>query len=232
MWFILFWLYQIYLIPKLIYAYILNKNNKIKERDSFVYGVAGRWARFLVKMTGSTVKVIGEENIPHNSPVVFIGNHQGNFDIPIYLGYINKPKAFISKIEIKKIPFISTWMKYMNCIFMERDDVRQSLKAINEGVEYIKQGYSYVIFPEGSRSKGDNINEFKTGSFKLALKAEVPIVPVTMKGSYKIMEKNGFFITPAYIEVIISPAIETAGMSKEDARNIQDKVKNIISSNL
>lgn len=231
-WFTYFWIYQLFLIPSLIYIKFLDKNNRVRERDEHVSKSARNWARALVKMTGSKVRVIGEENIPEDEAVVFISNHQGNFDIPILLGFINKSKAFISKVEVQKLPLVSTWMKYMNCVFMDRRDIRQSVDAINKGVEYLKQGYSYVIFPEGSRSRSDEICDFKSGSFKLALKAGVPIVPVTIKGSYRIMEQNGFWIKPASVEVIISTAIVTSGISKEEAKSIPDTVKNIIAENL
>lgn len=231
-WFIYFWIYQLYLIPLLIYVKVLDSKNKIKERDAFVFKVVRNWARPLVRLTGSTIRVIGEENIPESGAVLFVSNHQGNFDIPITLGYINTPKAFIAKIEMKKMPLVSTWMKYMNCVFMDRNDMRQSIDAINEGADYLKSGYSLVIFPEGTRSKGDTMGDFKPGSFKLASKAGVPIIPVTIKGSYKIMEQNGFLIKPALVEVIISPPVQTSGISKEEVKNLHNVVKDIICANL
>lgn len=231
-WFTYFWLYQIFLIPALVYAKILQNKDEAKKIDEFVYKVSSSWARSLVKMTGSKITVTGQENIPESGAVVFVGNHQGNFDIPIMLGFINKPKAFISKIEVKKLPLVSTWMKYMNCVFIDRKDIRQSVDAINKGVNYIKKGYSFVIFPEGTRSKGNQIGDFKAGSFKLALKAGVPIIPVTIKGSYKIMEQNGFMIKPASVEVIISHPVQTSNISKDEAKNLDETIKHIIASNL
>lgn len=231
-WFIYFWLYQLFLYPRLLYVKILDKNKRYKERDEIVYKTVSRWARSLVKLTGSRISVTGQENIPKSGPVVFMSNHQGNFDIPIMMGYIDTPKAFISKIEIQKIPLVSTWMKYMNCVFMDRKDIRQSVESINKSVAYIKQGYSFVIFPEGTRSKGDFMGDFKQGSFKLAIKAGVPIVPVTIKGSYKIMEENGFMIKPASVQVIISQPIDTKVLTKEEAKDLPQVVKNIISANL
>lgn len=230
-WFIYFWVYMVCTIPMLIRIKYLEKHNRIEEKDRLVDECVKNWAVSLVRLSGSKIRVYGEENIPEG-PVVFVGNHQGNFDVPIFLGYIKKPKAFIAKIEIKKMPIVSTWMKYMKCVFINRDDIRQSLKAIKTGVDYINQGHSMIIFPEGTRSRADTLGEFKPGSFKLALKSKVPIVPVTTKGSYKIMEKNGFLIKPAEVEIIISKPIPTSGLSREEAEEIPSRVRNIIQSNL
>ncbi len=120
----------------------------------------------------------------------------------------------------------------MNCVFMDRSNPRAGLKAIQEGVAHLKEGYSQVIFPEGSRSRGEQMGEFKPGSFKLATKARVPIVPVTINGSYNIMESHGWTIKPAVVEVSISQPIPTAGLTKEEIDELPDKVRHIITLEL
>ena len=231
-WFIYFWCYLIIILPNLIKVRALHRAKKIEQRDLEVDRIVKKWARSLVNLSGSKVVVTGEEHVPTQGGVVFISNHQGNFDIPILLGYIEKPKAFIAKKELKKLPLISSWMYYMNCVFMDRSSARAGLKAIQEGVAFLKQGYSQIIFPEGTRSRGDQLGEFKPGSFKLATKAGVPIVPVTIKGSYNIMEANGNLIKPAVVEMFISEPVPTAGLSKEETEQLPEKVRNIITLQL
>lgn len=231
-WFGYFWLYLIKIMPEYFKVNRLLKEGKIKERDMLVASVASKWAKDLLKFAGARVKVIGAENVPLDRAVLFVSNHQGNFDIPILLGCIDKPKAFIAKIEMLKMPIISTWMKQMNCVFLDRDDLRQSLRVMNEAAEYLKEGYSMVIFPEGTRSKGKTMGEFKAGSLRIAIKSNVPIVPVTIKGSYKLMEQNGFVIKPAEVEILISEPIETSGLTKEQTNELNEKVRRIIASNL
>lgn len=230
-WFTYFWIYLILITPKYFEANRLLKAGKIGERDRLVAEVAAKWARDLLKLAGARVRVIGADNVPADRTVLFVSNHQGNFDIPILLGNIDKPKAFVAKIEMLKLPMIRTWMKHMNCVFMDRNDMRQSLKVMNEATEYLKQGYSTVIFPEGTRSKGETMGEFKAGSLRIAVKAGVPIVPVTIKGSYRLMENNGFLIKPAEVEVIISAPIETSGLTKEQISGLNDEVRSIIADN-
>lgn len=231
-WFVYFWLYLLMILPKLYKVKRLERLQKTVEHDQLVYKIVQDWAQSLISLAGVSVIVRGSENLPADEAVVFVSNHQGNFDIPILLGYVDKPKAFIAKIEILKMPLIRTWMTHMKCVFMDRSNIRQSLKTISTAAEYLKQGYSMVIFPEGTRSKGNTMGEFKPGSFKLALKAQATIIPVTVRGSYKIMEEHGFVIKPAEVEVILSAPIRTKELTKEEIAILPDRVRDIIQKNI
>lgn len=231
-WFIYFVVYLIVIYPKLLMVKQLDKQGKQAEHDQLTYRTAKTWAQALLNVAGVTVKITGEEKIPKDTTVLFVSNHQGNFDIPLLLAHIERPKAFIAKIELLKIPLIRSWMTHMKCVFMDRADIKQSLRVINQATEYLKEGYSMVIFPEGTRSKGNTIGEFKAGSLKLALKAGVPIIPITIRGSYKIMEANGSIIKPAEVEILIHDPLSTSGLSKEEAKELPDKVRKIIEQGL
>ncbi len=223
--------YLIYRRPQLKIAKRLDREGKIQERDEKVREGVAEWARFMVELSGSTVEVIGEEHIPRDTAVVFIGNHQGYFDIPILLGYVNKTKAFISKIEILKVPLLSDWMKLMQCTFLDRKDMRQSVRAMGEAIETVKRGYSLVIFPEGTRSRGGPVGDFKAGSLKLALKAGVPIIPVTIDGSWRIFEATGKF-AKTHVRDTLHPAIPTAGLTREEAAALPEQVRSVVVSAL
>jgi 1-acyl-sn-glycerol-3-phosphate acyltransferase len=225
-----FW-YLILSTPLIRKTKKLDKKGLIAERDAIVVPQVIRWGKFVVGLSGAQVTVSGEEHIPADTSVVFIGNHQGNFDIPLLLGYINKPKAFISKIEILKVPMLSDWMKLMQCTFLNRKDMRQSVKAMAEAVETVKRGYSLVIFPEGTRSKGGPVAEFKAGSFKLPLKAGVPIVPITIDGSWRLFEETGK-MKKGEVHITIHPPVPTANLSKEEAAALPEKVRTIVMSAL
>lgn len=231
-WIIYFVFSLICTIPSLLKAKRYDNKNKISERDVIVDKVARKWAKGLVNITGSKVEVKGQENIPKSQAVLFVSNHQGNFDIPILLGFIDKQKAFISKAEVKKIPIIKPWMELMHCVFMDRKNMRQSAKAIIQGVKNLKSGYSLVIFPEGTRSKDGSLGTFKPGSLKLATKAKIPIIPITINGTKNIMEKRSFVIKPSDVEIIISPPITAEEYSNKDTKQIAEEVRNIIAKNL
>ncbi|MDD7795213.1 lysophospholipid acyltransferase family protein [Clostridium sp. 'White wine YQ'] len=231
-WFVHFALSLIGTIPKMIKYKGAVERGKTPEEIQGINEVVRKWALSQIKYSGARVTVHGEENVPKDRGVLFISNHQGNFDIPLFIGYIDKPKGFIAKIELTKIPIVHIWMKYIDCVFMDRSSVRKSGEAIVEGIKLLKKGTSMVIFPEGTRSKGDKLGEFKAGSFKLATKSKVPIVPVTIKGSYKLMEQNGSKIRPADVELFIHPMIETANLTKEEMDELPKRVKSIIAEKL
>ena len=232
-WFIWFFLSLIISTPFLLRVKYLSKKGRVEESNNLTNKCARIWANSLLKIAGVKVNIHGLENLPKDRTVLYVGNHQGNFDIPIYLTSIPNLIGFISKIEVEKIPVVKTWMTFMHCVFMDRSNLRKSSESIIKGIKLLKDNHSLVIFPEGTRSKGGPIKEFKAGSFKLATKSKSPIVPVTIDGSYKIMEHgNGPWIKPAIVNLYIHPAIETASLNREEQEELHKKVQDIISSKL
>jgi 1-acyl-sn-glycerol-3-phosphate acyltransferase len=210
----------------------LKRKMSQEEIDDYAYREVKSLAKSLVDITGSKVNVVGEENIPKGS-CVFVGNHQANYDILAMLGYINKPIGFIAKKELEKLVGVNYWMKQIHCVFMDREDPRDSVKAIIVGVSNLKKGYSMVIYPEGTRSKGATMLEFKKGAMKLATKAGVPIVPVTINGTYEIFEsQRGKRVKASKVDIILSEPINTKGLNKEEQNNLSENIKEIIAVNL
>lgn len=223
------------LVPKFAQGYKVRKllnSGKISEAEAYVHEASSQWAMQNVRISGAKVILEGEENIPSDIPVLFVSNHQSNFDIALFMSHINKPKGYISKIEMKKLPVIRTWMEFMHCVFMDRGNPRKAAEAIAQGIRNLKNGYSMVLFPEGTRSKSNDMNEFKAGAFKLATKSGVPIIPVTIKGSYKLMEENNSRIKPAEVEIFIHPMVLTENLTREEENALSEKVKAIIQSKL
>lgn len=223
--------YLIYSIPTLRKMKKLKSDIPVDKKDRIIHAVPKRWSRTIMKITGSNIKVEGQDLIP-SGPVVFISNHEGDFDIPTLLGYIDKPFGFISKIEVKKVPIISSWMEVINCVFLDRKDRRQAIRSIREGTEILRKGHSLVIFPEGTRSKGGEMKEFKSGSFRLAKDAEVPIVPICIKGTSDVFEKNGRIIKPAQIKVTICPAVEASAYKDMNVKELAAEIQGLIQKEL
>ena len=217
---------------KLFKAKILEKRGKYAELDKYAFDVTTKWAKRRMKESGANIVVHNQEKIPKDSPVLFMSNHQGNFDIAIFMASIEKNTGFVAKIEMEKAIIVRGWMKYIHCIFMDRSDIKQSLRIILQGIEVLKQGHSLVVFPEGTRSQCDEMRQFKHGSFKLATKSKVPIVPVTLDGSYKLMEQHGGTITPARVDGYVHDPIPTAGLSKEEINDLPNRVMDIIATKL
>ncbi|MBC8062182.1 MAG: 1-acyl-sn-glycerol-3-phosphate acyltransferase [Clostridiaceae bacterium] len=217
--------------PKIKLNKIKNKGTK-EEADALVNKTVLNWSRSVINKVGIKVYIKGSENIPSES-CLFVANHQGNFDFFAMMAYIPRPIGFVAKKEIGQFPYVPQWMKEMHCVFIDRDNPRESVRAINEAAENLKNGYSMVIFPEGTRSKGHKMGEFKKGSLKLAIKSGVPIVPVTIDGSYKVYEEgNGKQFKPAEINIIIDKAIYIDELIKEDQKDVTSYVQRIIQRNL
>ena len=203
-----------------------DKEGNIAARDKIVHDNVPLWARYVAQQCPAEVEVIGAEKLPQDQAVVFIANHQSNMDIPVLLGFIDKPMTFVAKIELKKIPLLYDWMSMLQCTFMDRKSPRASVQAMHDAVEGLKKGYSQMIFPEGTRSRGGPHHEFKAGSFKLAFMAKAIIVPVTIDGTWHLLEEYGV-MKSGKVKITIHDPIPTENMTKEEMHALPPKVEKI-----
>ncbi len=224
-----FWCYLFYLLPQYGVAKKLYREGKQGELMTHVHKVVSEWGNRLLKAAGVEVQVNGLENIPEGA-ALFVSNHQGNFDIPILLSRLDEPKSIVAKIELEKMPMIASWMKLFDCLFIDRENPRQCMRVLGDAEKLLIEGKSVIIFPEGTRSKGKQLGEFKDGAFRTALKSKVPIVPVVIDGSYKIMEANGGWIKPGLVHLTVLPPVFTTELTKEEGKAMGDKVKASIES--
>jgi len=221
----------LFIIPKMLWFKRLRKRLPEPEFLARAHVVANRWMETHIKWSGVKVDLSGLENIS-DEPVVFVANHQSYFDVAVFLARIPKPKGFIAKIEMKKAPVISAFMDYIGCVYMDRADLKKSARAINAGVEKVRRGHSMIIFPEGTRSKSNEMGEWKAGSLKLATKAGVPIIPVTLFDSFKSLEANGYRFKPVTVTVIIGEPVRTDCLSADELTALPDRLKAIIQKNI
>jgi len=224
-WFICFWVKLIILIPSYFKA---KKIEDLEEKSKFADKKARSYMGSLLKIAGCETVVIGLENVPMDRAVLFVSNHQSNFDIPLLITQLPGKKGFIAKIETLKLPFVRDWMKFMHCVFMDRDDIRQQVKGITEGVKTLKSGHSMVLFPEGTRSPNGKLQNFKPGGLKLATKSGAAIVPVTINNSMNLMKKGSFKITPAKVTIVISEPIEMTAEMNKDTIKLTEEIKAVI----
>ena len=159
--------------------------------------------------------------------MLHVANHQSLFDFPAQLVRTKTPCGFVAKKETLKLPLIRTWMSLNDCVFIDRLNPREAMKALNQTVDKLNEGKSMTIFPEGTRSKDGKLGEFKSGAFKIAQKTGVPIIPVYIKGSRSAFEDTKR-ITKTSIGVTILSHVYTAGLTREDFRTLGDKIQQMI----
>lgn len=200
-----------------------------KELDKQVYEVTSAWAEKQLSWAGVEVVLTGEENLPEEN-VLFVSNHQSNFDIPVMMVYLKKPKGFIAKKSISNYPLINRYMKVMKCLFIDRTNIKEAGKVILNGIQILKNGHSLIIFPEGTRAKCSTVGEFKNGAFKLATKSKVKIVPISINGTYRAMEDHGIKISPATVRMHIHKPIDTTTLTKEEEANLPETLREQIKS--
>lgn len=216
----------LYLILLLVGRF--NQKAKVAVSQKVVAGAF----RFVLFFAGTKRTVLGLENIPKDQAVLYAGNHRSYADIP--MGYITLPTltGFVAKKEIGKIPFLSWWMKNLNCLFLDRDDLKAGLKTILTGIEYIKQGYSMFIMPEGTRNHEEEMLPFKEGSLKMAEKTGCAIIPVAITGSDEVFEKHVPWVKKAHVIIHYGKPVYPNELSKEERKFLGAHIRNIIADML
>ena len=190
------------LVPILGILALVGKGNSRAKQDWSLRIVRSVF-RFILKLAGVTITVQGLENIPRDRAVLYVGNHRSYFDI--LTGYVTVPglTGFVAKKEMVKIPLLSTWMSYVNCLFLDRVNIKEGLKTILEGIEKVKSGVSIWIFPEGTRNEGDltDLLPFHEGSLKIAEKSGCPVIPVAITGTAEVFEDHLPLIRSSHVVI-------------------------------
>ena len=180
-------------------------------------------------VSGCKKTIIGVENIPKDTPVMYAANHRSFYDIILAYATVPNQTAFISKMEIKKMPCVAQWMYFLNCLFMNRGDVKQNLQIILSAITLVKNGYSIYIAPEGTRNSGDELLEFHEASFKLAEKSKCPIVPVALNNTDDVLERHLPWIHKTHVIVEYCEPIYMDQMERAEKKVIGKKVREILS---
>lgn len=210
----------------------LKQEGRKEEQRQAIAEVCHIWSDKVAKHFKTNIKVINPENLLEEGPCVYVSNHQSYADILVLLNVIKHQTGFIAKEELASIPVFSKWILRIGSLFILRGDARESLKTISEGVDMIKDGYSLVIFPEGTRSRGGQMGEFKPGSLKLATKAKTVVVPLTINGSYKMYEEPGQITKNVTIEITVHKPVDTSQMDRKELAGLSEVLEETIKNAL
>lgn len=200
-------------------------SNKISYEESF---------EFIKKVTKNanragrvTIEAYGLENIPKEDGFIFFPNHQGMFDVLVFLDSCPRPFSFVAKKEVSNIILLKQVIKALGAYAMDREDLKQSLKVINAMTQDVKNGKNFLIFAEGTRSRnGNELLEFKGGSFKSATKAKCPIVPCALIDSFRPFDEKS--IKPVTVKIIYMPPIYYEEYKDMKTVDIAEEVKSRI----
>ena len=217
-------------IPILLAEWIVGKFSPMAKEISSLRIVQTVF-KAVLWVGGVKVTFIGEENVPKDTPVLYIGNHRSFFDVPLSYPRCPIRTGYVAKKEMEKVPLLSTWMKRLHCLFLDRKDIKQGLKTILEAIEKVKSGISICIFPEGTRNKNESELEllpFHEGSFKIATKAKCPIIPIAISNSANIWEAHFPKVKPTHVIVEYGKPIYVDELEKEDKKNLGAYTQNVI----
>ncbi len=215
--------------PKIAYHKHLEK--KGEDKKAYEYGLreVKKWSTFITKAAKMDIEVEGLEKIPTDRPVLFTPNHQSYADIPVLLHVLKDfDFGFLMRKSLNKFFAIEQISHILKCVPIVQDNPRDSMLGIRKTIEQINSGMSMVVFPEGKRGYSNTPDKFFNGAFKIVQKTGVTVVPIYMRNVFKIFEGNGNVIAPASIKVTILDPIETHEMTREDVKQLHDKVYNVI----
>lgn len=191
--------------------------------------LAGAWARVNSFFTPMFVSVLGKNNINKKQSYVIMPNHQSHYDIFVIYGWLGVDLKWVMKKELRKVPMLGYACEKMQHIFLDRSDREKAIETLKNAKHHLADGSSVVIFPEGTRSQSEvELLPFKKGPFKMAFDLGLPILPVTIMGTRKIMPTESFTIFPGRAKMIVHPAIDIKNYNENNLEKLMVDVTNII----
>lgn len=215
----------------LVSSFILVGFPFLPRGEYSVHIIARRWAKGILWLSGVKVEVTGAEHILLDGPQIFMANHQSFFDIFIVLAFIPAQFRFIAKKELFRVPIFGGALRRYGTIEIDRQHHVSAVQSIDAAARKIREGKSVMTFPEGTRSIDGEIKAFKKGVFHLALKAGVPIIPISITGSREIMPKHSLSVRPGRILITIDKPIAIKGYSDEHRDELIVRVRDIVVRN-
>lgn len=185
---------------------------------------ARNWCRMIARTAGVRVRVHGAEHIQSNTSYVFLSTHQSYMDIPAMLGYLPAQLRIAAKKSLFRIPFMGWHLTRAGHIPIDRSSTQNAIASMQRAATYLRNGICAFIFPEGTRSRDGCLHRFKKGGFKLAVQAQVPIIPITIIGSRQVLPPDEVIFRPGPIDMYVDAPIPTTGLTDEDTETLMETV--------
>jgi 1-acyl-sn-glycerol-3-phosphate acyltransferase len=217
-------------IPMAIITFLLLPFN---YKGKIYHFMARIWSGLVLWIFNVKVEVVGKENIDFGKNYIYISNHASAMDIPALIRGIPDQIRFLAKQELGKIPLWGWLLKYGGYILIDRRNPKRAMRSVQRAIEKIKSGVSVLVFAEGTRSTDGKLLPFKRGGFMLAIKAKTSIVPVTIIGSHKIMQKHKLEINPGTIKILLDKPISVDEFDgREGEEKLMELTRDVINRNL
>lgn len=202
--------------------------------DSNIWGYyPGKyWSRIICSLFFIPVEVTGREHIKADTSYIFVANHQGAFDIFLLYGYLNHNFKWMMKPELRWLPFVGKACQAAGHIYVDNSSPKKVIETLNEAKKRLQNGVSVIIFPEAERTLDEKMHRFKSGAFQLATHLDIPIIPLTIEGPYKIMKRHTYHVHPHTMKLTIHPAIYLNKESEHPEHDLRDQAYQSIASGL
>ncbi|MBI3933403.1 MAG: 1-acyl-sn-glycerol-3-phosphate acyltransferase [Acidobacteria bacterium] len=188
----------------------------ISSSPAALEGIKKLWARWILACGFVHLTVQGQENIPAAPTALFCSNHLSYFDPPALVVALGRPVRFLAKESLFRVPFLGWAMRREGDIPIDRDSPRSAARSLERAAAAARAGTSFVVFPEGGRSLDGNLKPFLSGAFRLAIQAQVPVVPIAIRGSREVLRPGSLWIRGGAVRIVIGEAVLTAGLSARD----------------
>lgn len=189
------------------------------------YYIAMAWARSLIWITPVRLYIKGKEHVEKGHSYIVVANHQSYYDIPSMYGFAGLDLKFVMKKELKRVPFLGQGVATMGHVFVDRSDRQQAIDSINASVKRLDPGESVIIYPEGTRSRTGEVQEFRKGAFRLAINTGLPILPISVAGTYRIQPPDTLQLLPGKAGLKIHPPIDVKGRTEEDIPELMQECR-------
>lgn len=227
-----FWTMITTIIYTLVIGTLIMISSLFSSTGKFPFKLGCAWSWLLMKTNRVKIQVIGLEKFAREKSYVFISNHGSNLDPPAVALAIPQTLRFIGKSSLAKIPVFGWAAKMARLIFIDRSNSAKSIETINKAIKDLKNGISAFFFAEGSRGINGVLQSFKKGGVALAIKAKLPVIPITIIGSYKLLPRSAIRIRPGILKIIIGDPIDTSSYGDDDKDILLLKVRDVIEKTL